>query len=81
MHDSSNALVTRRFLSALLGRILLAVLRDLRVPFSKVPTGCAFIAFCAAATAAAAAAVTAASWQPPCRPPLSWQRPAGRPRP
>jgi len=41
---------------------LLAVLRDLRVPFSKVPTGCAFTAFCAAATAAAAAAAVAAAF-------------------
>ena len=59
MHDSLNALVTRRFLSALLDRIVLAVLR---VPFSKVPTFCAFTAFYAAATAAAAVAVAAAFW-------------------
>jgi len=41
----------------------LARLAGLRVPSSKVSTGCAFTAFCAAATAAAAAvAVAAAFW-------------------
>jgi len=45
----------------------LARLAGLRVPSSKVPTGCAFTAFCAAATAAfcaaaAAVAVAAAFW-------------------
>ena len=56
-----NPLVTRNFLAALLVTIVLAVLRDLRVPSSKVSTGCVFRDFSAAAAAAAAAAGAAAA--------------------